>query len=610
MSRNLYDTDKVVTNVWLSLLKDFRSRWGETFCENQESALKSGVPSFRNSTWSTLGIVDPFYYKARYQMESLLKKYRFHKDLYSDEELEERTNSSYLDFQQVIAAHVIQGEASFRLLKKARSIITKILGDVTDEEIHENVRFGRRSSVGCSLRSAYLDNKLTVKEYFTSSTEGGKWFCNTYLPEDSILRRVVDRSIVARWCDGDQLLHHNHLTLTNVPKSWKIRRSITPLTLVDLFRTYGVGKVVQARLKDAGLDISRLQSRHQRLARRYSTTLKGATADLSRASDSISKVLLLRLLPRKWYNAIRSSLSHQVLVDGKLCYTESILPMGNGFTFPLETLIFYSLIKAAGELTNTKGLYSVYGDDLIYPTRLHKYIAWVLPKLCISLNLEKTYASFPFRESCGGDFYRGIDVRPAIITGERQLLTASKYSAFLYTLYNSITRRWSTEDVAATLQVLEEEILRVQGTIFRVPMSYPDTSGIKTPEDHWNKDPRFENIEHGFKDGSTFIRFKWLAEVPKYRYVICQDAYYWDKIRNRLQRDDDVVTYSAFSQEKSQIKRRIEKMILPASSIVWKKIPKGDQSRFGRKKKEYAAFTVTREDPSLVCQTSSVSCWA
>jgi hypothetical protein len=205
--------------------------------------------------------------------------------------------------------------------------------------------------------------------------------------------------------------------------------------------------------------------------------------------------------------------------------------MGNGATFPCETLVFYCIIKAIGELAGVGGIYSVYGDDLIYPSRIHKYVTGIFPQLHLKLNLDKTFVNYPFRESCGSDFYRGQDVRPYFIKGEQQSLTRVRYEAFLYKVYNGLRHRWEEEEIPSTLTWLLSELTMVSHGILRVPPTFPDYSGIKV--DHWSDKPLsydllpFKPIYLQYNAGSRWFQFDYLIETPKKRVVKLTEPYYW-----------------------------------------------------------------------------------
>lgn len=352
-----FDTDEIGSRVWFSLLRDFRLTEGENFAVPAEQAMRSGVSKFREYSFPELGVIPIARFKRYHQLANLLKKYRFKSDHYTDRELEQRSYSLYLENQVRLLSPRRETASAYLIVQRARSICKAILGSFPKDQVFDHVRFGKKSSIGCPLDLAYIDEKLSNVRAFTSSSECAKWFFEDYLPGDPHLA-----TIVARLLSGGELpdLALNALKAVLVPKTWKIHRMITPLTLLALFYSYGIGGIITDRLAEAGLDITKLQRVHQRLIQRFSrrkhTTFYGgshATGDLSAASDSLVSELLNRILPRDWYRAIRKTFSHQIEIDGRMNYTASVLPMGNGLTFPVETLVFYSLLKAIGELTGT-----------------------------------------------------------------------------------------------------------------------------------------------------------------------------------------------------------------------------------------------------------------
>jgi hypothetical protein len=87
--------------------------------------------------------------------------------------------------------------------------------------------------------------------------------------------------------------------------------------------------------------------------------------------------------------------------------------MGNGYTFELETLIFYALVRA---VCGKEGTVSVYGDDLIYPSRFVGPVRELLAFCGFETNVEKSFSTGNFRESCGGHYFKGHSVTPFYIT--------------------------------------------------------------------------------------------------------------------------------------------------------------------------------------------------
>lgn len=603
-----YDTDVVAINTWRHMLRDFRVHLGNDFCRKAELALVGGgVKSFRVFNFPELGHVPVWRFKAYHQLSSLLKKYRFADDLYTDKELQENTLSKYFAEQERLARKEPTGPLAHLVLSRARKIARSILGSVDQEEIITSCRFGNRSSIGCPLAYAYIDFKLSMKRAFTGSSECTKIFFDSVLTNDALLKEMVEVLGVDRL---DATLCTETLSLTTVPKSWKIYRMITPLSLLSLYLSNGIGAVIADRLAMHGLDIRRLQQRHMHLVKRMSVTRTLATADLSAASDSLTKELLNQILPRDWFCMLKKLFVSQVVYKTASgihrAHTESILPMGNGATFPVETLVFYCLLRAIGELSGTKGLISVYGDDLIYPSRLHRYVSVIFPLLGLKLNLDKTFVGHPFRESCGSDYYRGVDVRPFFFGGERQLLTRTKYLAFLHKTYNGLCRRWDPLEIRSTLRYLLTEMLRVSHVILRVPPEFPDTAGIKTqtPTENLLDDDMIPyspiKYTHVMGTANTRITFTSLQETSNHRYVISVLPYYWLALQGDVGVTDRKV--SPYSVARHQ-------------ALVWLKTVQQRKYRVGKRivhkrRVKYLPATTTHEEPSYVVRRGSTSEWS
>jgi len=201
-----------------------------------------------------------------------------------------------------------------------------------------------------------------------------------------------------------------------VPKNWKTYRSIVVEPSLNGLYQLALGDYMTKRLARFGLDL-RDQSLNQRRAQQGSLLGDLATLDLSSASDSIATEVVASLLPEDWFYALGRGRSGHVIdpVLGRLTL-QKFSSMGNGYTFPLESCIFYSLAHAA--LVEDRGgepcdeWVSVYGDDIIVPSENVDFVISVLSHFGFSVNKEKSYWNGPFRESCGRDYFRGFDIRP------------------------------------------------------------------------------------------------------------------------------------------------------------------------------------------------------
>lgn len=199
--------------------------------------------------------------------------------------------------------------------------------------------------------------------------------------------------------------------LFTVPKKTDIDRCACKEPDVNMYLQKGVGNHIRRRLRRFGINLND-QSVNRRLAKRGSLDSSLATLDLSAASDSLVISCVESLLPHDWFLYLNDIRSHNVVVDGTLVRTEMFSSMGNGFTFELESLVFYVLMRTTSYFRGHQGVVSVYGDDLIIPSGMFDDASWVLKVFGFTLNPEKSFSEGPFRESCGGHYHSGMDVTP------------------------------------------------------------------------------------------------------------------------------------------------------------------------------------------------------
>lgn len=230
-------------------------------------------------------------------------------------------------------------------------------------------------------------------------------------------------------CDVSVPVQIMDAVLTFVAKNAKTYRAIATEPPLNGVYQLALGDYIAKRLAKFGVDLSD-QSRNQRLAKEGSLTGALATLDLSSASDTVATELVYHLLPVDWALALSVGRSSAVLYKGERIVLEKFSSMGNGFTFALESLIFWALASSC----LPGGIVSVYGDDIIVETAAVPLLTEVLTACGFILNTGKSFSTGPFRESCGADYYRGFDIRPYY---QKDLVCA----ADLMKLHNYYVRR-------------------------------------------------------------------------------------------------------------------------------------------------------------------------
>jgi hypothetical protein len=240
---------------------------------------------------------------------------------------------------------------------------------------------------------------------------------------------------------------------STVPKDGTTDRSIGVEPTLNLYYQLGVGAVIKSRLQRFGLLTKTMKEKHMRLAQKASRDNLLSTLDLSSASDTVSTSVVRLLLPEDWYDLLVAGRSPCTKVGSKWYRLEKFSSMGNGYTFELETLIFTSIALAVCEIygdpleTYLGEHVSCVGDDIIVPTAVASQVATALRFFGFTLNASKSFSGItPFRESCGGDYYSGIDVRP--VHFEQDPCTPLEW----ITLYNKVVR--ISENIAGLAKTL------------------------------------------------------------------------------------------------------------------------------------------------------------
>lgn len=351
------------------------------------------------------------------------------------EESEVKCKSVNGFFYQVMAGNVSLLPGVCRDLFAVRRKIFHVLGPVPSLE-RLRLRFGPGSTTGTRRSEACPSTKMA--DGLACSEE---LLHSGLLP--SVLREVPHWSdqFASSWYidDEDWLCQQVEVrcesgNLEFVPKNAKTDRSIVVEPILNSMVQLGIGRYIEDRLRPFGIDIKNQATENARLAREGSITGGFATLDLSSASDSVSRGLVKFLLPPAWYDLLKSFRTGTVKYKKRTIVLEKFSSMGNGFTFPLETLIFWAIAHVASNGETT----SVFGDDIICPTQYARRVISLLETCGFTVNTEKSFVEGPFRESCGHDYYLGIDTRPLYV---KDRITCMD----LFRVYNFYSRQYNDE---------------------------------------------------------------------------------------------------------------------------------------------------------------------
>lgn len=335
-----------------------------------------------------------------------------------------------------------------------RDFIKSVLGPFNLELVQEKCDFSGGANIGVHGNATNIYQKLQGSDW--SVTRPALSYALQALWNNSSTRHAIlpgdivcyDKQLFADRVRA-KVVYVDYNKLSTVSKTAKTERTIAVEPVLNGFLQHGVDRYMRARLKIFGIDLSK-QSRNSYLAQRgsemWETANPWVTIDLANASGSISDMLVKLLLPSSWYeylDAIRSACYKMQGTDVSVRY-ESFVSMGNGFCFPLESLIFAAFCKAAGSSD-----FAVYGDDIIVRRNDALYLMELLSYFGFETNAEKSFVTGPFRESCGADWYAGEDVRPCVV--DKQIDSLSR----LYAVHNGTLRNRLSTDL---LQVLRRKL--------------------------------------------------------------------------------------------------------------------------------------------------------
>jgi hypothetical protein len=162
------------------------------------------------------------------------------------------------------------------------------------------------------------------------------------------------------------------------------------------------------------------QDCNRNLALTASINRTWATLDLESASDRVDALIIERIVRNapglRAFVRDRSRMAK--LPSGVTVPLRKLAGMGSGLTFPLMSLLIHLAICT--ELTcrthysyeQAMKMVYVYGDDIVVPNWAYSLAVKSLAKVKLRVNEDKSFKLSKFRESCGGDYFDGVDVKP------------------------------------------------------------------------------------------------------------------------------------------------------------------------------------------------------
>jgi len=306
-------------------------------------------------------------------------------------------------------------------------------------------------------------------------------------------------------------------SLSLIEKDNKSFRCIEPQPNGTVMVQLRLGEAMSIPMRKFGIDI-RDQSKNQSAA--LSGVAEGySTLDLTNASGLICCGLVdyvygdcNNLLQLLYHNRIP-----YINVPGvdEPITAEYFSGMGNGYTFPMETWLFYALARSVCKILKlpVSGI-RVYGDDIVVPNKAFKPLMQVLEDIGMQPNLNKSFGCESlFRESCGTDSFDG------------QYVTAPRPRG-----------SWDTE-VLGLHQFINDLMEWAEFHKFLIPHTLMVVDKLLY-EGCVNVVPPWESAISGLKVSHTIFPYKWdvFLQCRTYQYYIaeyeCKTVKLWTESKN------------------------------------------------------------------------------
>nr|QDH87891.1 MAG: RNA-dependent RNA polymerase [Leviviridae sp.] len=381
---------------------------------------------------------NPYAFRDAYVATSFLSKAKFLKTSFN---LKDEAMKKFSQYEELCALtnnrfrnpalDPLNNGSNVWLLNAVRRKIAEILGDFSKEEFVCRANWGPGNTTLIKGDKVSAINKFQYETGITRDLYSfvQPWFGAAY---------PLWNSSLSRTCGENWYTLEVGNEIVTVPKNSKTDRPIAMEPGINSWFQKSLGSMIRRRLSRSGVDLQD-QSINQRLSYAGSVfrnpLFELATVDFSSASDSISTEVVRELLPPDWFQMLDLCRCKLGKFEGKLVRWNKFSSMGNGFTFELESLIFFASALAVCEyLSVSDKKVSVYGDDVIIPSSAFNLFSSFSEFLGFRVNSKKSFSSGYFRESCGAHWFDGVDCKPIYLKERIRNVEA------IYKLANSVRR--------------------------------------------------------------------------------------------------------------------------------------------------------------------------
>lgn len=275
---------------------------------------------------------------------------------------------------------------------------------------------------GATAEKYALNERLSIREWPRRAERSFPSSYHTSHSEDDT--ESFNRLSFIEECDEQPV------RVVQVPKTLKTPRIISVEPSYMMLMQQSIAKSLMDYLESDRFPYNSIRFRDQswnrEMARVGSLDGSLATIDLSDASDLVGNDLVKYIFGvcPTFLEFIQDCRSQRAqLPCGTILPLRKFASQGSALCFPIESMCFFTLatlalVKESGKRLSTTLLrkitakISVYGDDIIVPAETAPVVIKTLEDFGLRVNNDKSFVTGFFRESCGGDYYRGVDVTP------------------------------------------------------------------------------------------------------------------------------------------------------------------------------------------------------
>jgi hypothetical protein len=267
--------------------------------------------------------------------------------------------------------------------------------------------------------------------------------------------------------------------VVQVPKTLKTPRTISVEPSYTMLMQQSIAKPLMVYLESKRFPYNSIrfsdQSVNRDMAKIGSIDDSLATIDLSDASDLVGLDLVENIFqscPTFLDFILDCRTKKARLPDNSVITLAKFASMGSALCFPVEAMVFftivcYSILNQSGMrpsatlLKRLTARVSVYGDDIIVPTKAAAGVMKELEAFGLKVNHEKSFSTGQFKESCGGDYYKGHDVTPTYV--RHFDFTGKSRDPQYVAAYISLTNQFYLKGIWHASQYVREHLETVLG---------------------------------------------------------------------------------------------------------------------------------------------------